>query len=309
MIAAMVAPLSILLIGPGAVGLTLAGALLENGHEVTFATRTPFDRLTLDTPDRRLQFPARRVQSPADIARPDLAILAVKAHQTPAAGPWIAAAVRAGAPLLIAQNGVDHRERIGDLLAAEGCDHDGAGLVPAVVYLPARRDGAGAAALTGRARLALEDTPEAARFEAAFAGSFVVVERLTDWITSAWTKLLMNSASGALCAPLSRPIAILDDPGARSLAVDLIREAIPIARAEGADLTDDVAERLIAAMLKGARDHFPSIAQDQMAGAPTEWRVRNEVIVRIARKHGLPAPLNAAFATLLRLLDPAERAC
>jgi len=296
------------LIGPGAVGLTLAGALREAGHDVLVAARTPFDQIELSTPDRRLSFPASCVSRPSDFGSLDLAILAVKAHQTESAGHWIRAAIASGAPLMIAQNGVDHVERISALFRAFGAAPPAADrLAPAVLYLPAHRTGAGRAHLTGRAAVTAPDNAASQAFAEAFAGSFVRIDLTDDWITSAWMKLLMNTSSGAVTVPLGAPIGVLADIGAYALARDLIAEAIPVGRAEGAKLSDDLPDRLISMMLKGAPDHFPSITQDQLSGSPTEWRVRNEVVVRLAERHGLPVPLNAAFTTLLRLLDPAGR--
>jgi len=65
------------------------------------------------------------------------------------------------------------------------------------------------------------------------------------------------------------------------------------------------ADRLVTGMVKAAGHHYPSITQDRMAGLPTEWQARNEVVVRLARRHDIAVPLNEALTTLLRLGEPA----
>ncbi|MBX3705049.1 MAG: 2-dehydropantoate 2-reductase [Pseudomonadales bacterium] len=293
-------PQRIALIGPGAIGCCLAAALADNGHEVLIGARQPFERLVIEG-DLARDLPVRCAAAPSELAGADLVVLATKAHQTMGAADWLVAAAAGGAPILVAQNGVDHRARIAAILGA----HVGAAsVVPAVVYLPAHRAAPGRAVLEGRAALTLPRDTGGEAFAAAFADSFVRVDLVDDWLTAAWTKLLMNAASGAITALLGRPISVLADPEAAALARDLMREAIAVGRAEGAGFADDAAERIVAAMVKHAGHHYPSITQDRRAGLPTEWQARNEVIVRLAGKHGIDVPLNRALTTLLRLGEP-----
>jgi len=294
----------IALIGPGAIGCCLGAALLEQGHELIVAARQHFAELTLTHGDRKLTFPVRCAAGPDELASVDLAVLATKAHQTPGAVDWLSAVATAGVPILIAQNGVDHCKRITSELAAAGVAVSGALLVPAVVYLPAHRVAPGHAVLEGRATLAVPTEPAAEAFAEAFGHGLVRVDLVEDWLTAAWIKLLMNAASGAVTTPLGRSLDVLRDPEAARLARALMTEAARVGRAEGARLPEDIAERLVENMVKHAGHHYPSITQDRMAGLPTEWQVRNEVIERLADHHGIDVPLNRALTTLLRLGEP-----
>ncbi len=300
-------PQRVALIGPGAIGCCLGAALIEQGHEVLVAANTRFDRLQVIDGATIHDHPVRCAGSPDELRGVDLVVLATKAHQTASAAPWLAAALDAGAPLLIAQNGVDHRERLEQALrrALPEGTMPTAPLVPAVVYLPARRESPGRAVLEGRAALSVPADAAAERFAAAFAGSFVQVNLVQDWLSAAWGKLLMNAASGAITALLGRPIDVLRDPAAAALARALMTEVMAVGRAEGAVFPDDMADRLVTGMVKAAGHHYPSITQDRMAGLPTEWQARNEVVVRLARRHDIAVPLNEAMTTLLRLGEPA----
>jgi 2-dehydropantoate 2-reductase len=298
-------PQRIALIGPGAIGCCLGAALLQQGHDVVVASRTPFDRLQVIDGDTTHDHPVRCARSPEDLREMDLVVLATKAHQTQGAVPWLLTALEAGAPVLMAQNGVDHRERLQQALAdATAGAARNAPVVPAVVYLPARREAPGRAVLEGRAALSLPADSAGEQFAAAFADSFVQINLVQDWLSAAWGKLLMNAASGAITALLGRPIDVLRDPGAAALARALMTEVMQVGRAEGAVFPDDMAERLVAGMVKAAGHHVPSITQDRMAGLPTEWQARNEVVVRLAQRHGIAVPLNEALTTLLRLGEP-----
>jgi 2-dehydropantoate 2-reductase len=297
-------PKRIALIGPGAVGCCLGAALLEQGHELIVAARHSFAELKLTRGGRTLAFPVRCAADPQALADVDLAILATKAQQTSGARGWLSAAATAGAPILIAQNGIDHCARVGAELAAAGIPASAGQLVPAVVYLPAHRVAPGHAVLEGPVSLALPSEPAAERFASAFGAGSVRVDLVEDWLTAAWIKLLLNAASGAITTPLGRSLEVLRDPEAAELARALIAEAARVGRAEGARLADDIAERLVENMVKHAGHHYPSITQDRLAGLPGEWQARNQVIADLAARHGIDVPLNRALTTLLRLGEP-----
>lgn len=300
----------IALIGPGAIGCCVAAALASRGHELVLASRSAFDTLRLQSTDGVSEFPARCARDPEELKGADLVVLATKAHQTAAALPWLAAAAAGGTPILVAQNGVDHVERISTLLSGTHSATTNitsaltSTIIPAVVYCAAHRLAPGHAVLEGRAQLIVPNSAAGQHVAGLFAGSFMRVDTTSDWTTAAWTKLLMNAALGPVSAMTGRPIGLLADAGGRALVRALMDEVIAVGRAAGAQLADDVADKTIERSLANARDHLPSIAQDRLAGVPTEWVVRNEVIVRLGARYGVPVPLNTAMTTLMRLGEP-----
>ena len=144
-----------------------------------------------------------------------------------------------------------------------------------------------------------------ARFIASlFDGSFMRVDVVDDWVTAAWSKLLINASIGPLSALTGQTIDLLGDPEGFSLAQALVEEVIAVGRAAGARFADGIAPQVLQRALKNGAGHRPSIAQDRLAGLPTEWVARNEVVVRLGKKFGIPVPLNAAMTTLMRLGEP-----
>ena len=72
-----------------------------------------------------------------------------------------------------------------------------------------------------------------------------------------------------------------------------------VARAEGADLGDDVIESIPAMFAGVAEDMTTSILTGREAHRPLEWDARNGVILRKARAHGLEAPISEVVVPLL----------
>ena len=115
---------------------------------------------------------------------------------------------------------------------------------------------------------------------------------------------LINALVGAVCTLSGRAINALRDPQAEQLTLALMQEVIQVGRAEGAKFADDAAHRALKRIMESSAEHFPSITQDRLAGQATEWVIRNQVIVRLAAKHGIAVPLNAEITALLRLGEP-----
>jgi 2-dehydropantoate 2-reductase len=297
----------IAVIGPGAIGCAFAGALAEAGHEIAVAGRTRVDRIVVTHPAGTVEAPVRwlgegtpdRPQR-SDSLRYDIVVLATKAHQTAAAAPWIARLCRPGTRLAVLQNGVEHRARVGPLVA------DDVTIVPAIVACPSDRTAPGRVTVRGVARLDLDATPGAADVVAAFAGSFAEVRISDDWLSAAWRKLALNAAGGGIGVLTRRGNEVLRDPGVRAVFVAIVAEVVTVARAEGADLPDDLGDRIVDGLAQSVADHLPSIVVDRLAGRPTEWEARNEVVVRAAKRHGIAVPYNEMVTALIRAGESAR---
>ena len=68
----------------------------------------------------------------------------------------------------------------------------------------------------------------------------------------------------------------------------------------------DSAEKALERIVAAAGGHWSSIAVDRRQGRPMEWLARNEVVGRLARRHGIPTPWNDALTALLRAADAAR---
>ncbi len=289
----------ITLIGPGAIGCAVAGGLIAAGHQPVIAGRTAFDRLRLTTPEGTIDEAISCITDPGAAAPSDAVVLAVKAHQTDGARAWLQATVDDDSTIYICQNGVEHVERLRAIVG------DGPTLVPVVVALPANRSEPGVCTVSGRSRLTVPEGDGGRRLDDLLDGSFVEVTVSDDWTTAAWIKLMLNAASGGICtlARTDNRLFIEDDASA-ALAVEVMAEVAAVGRAEGADLADDLPERILAGLAKSASGHMSSIVVDRIGGVATEWDARNAVVGRLGRRHGIETPLNDTLTTLIRAGEP-----
>ncbi len=273
-------------VGPGAIGATVAAAV--RGAELTLYGRTPLDRLIVEREGGGTEIvPGPVLTDPAAARSADVVLLAVKAHQTEDAAPFLRALCRRGTVVVVLQNGVEQRE----LVAPHVGD---ATVLPAIVWVPVEGVGPGHVRVRGDLRLTLPDEPEASVVASLIDG----VELTGDFTTLLWRKLAINAVAG-LMVLAGRRAGMFRSPDVAALARALAAETLAVARAEGADLPDAVADELVAEFAAYPEDLGSSILFDHEAGRPLEWDARNGVVQRLGARHSVPTPVSDVIVPLL----------
>jgi 2-dehydropantoate 2-reductase len=287
---------SITLIGPGAIGATVATWLAQNPrNEVSVAVRTAFDFLEVTTPRGVIAAHPRVLNEPAQARPADWALVATKAYDSGTAASWFATVCDSRTRVAVIQNGVEHVERFAPHFPRDR-------ILPVMIDVPADRTAPGRVLQRGELHIVVPESVNGAAFVELFAGLGLDVVQSADFSTAAWKKLCLNSA-GAVCAVLLAPAGIVHHDGVAEVVRAIVRECIAVGRAEGAVLEDSIADGIVERMRKGPRDAANSMLTDRRAGRPMEIDARNDVIVRLGRKHGITTPMNALLVALLESVE------
>lgn len=282
----------IAVVGPGAIGTTVAAAVHDVGRTPLLCGRTPRDRLTLQDDDRLIAVPGPVQTDAARIDRKvDLVFLAVKDTQIDAAAQWLWALSAPDTVVCVLQNGVEQSERV-------AAHSPPARIVPAVVWFPAQTQPDGVVRLRGDVRLSLPDTLASRVVAEALRGTWCAVELAANFGALAWRKLLQNAMAG-LMVLAHRRSGMFGRPDVADLALAYGRECLAVARAEGAELGDDAPQEIFEKFQALPIDMGTSILADREAGRPLEWNIRNGVISRRGRAHGIPTPISDVLVPLL----------
>jgi 2-dehydropantoate 2-reductase len=283
---------SILLIGPGAIGATLAAWLAQDDrHDVAVAARTPFDSIEVQTPEGVIRAKPR-VYTEFSQARPvDWVLVSTKAYDSDAAAQWFPTACGPRTRVAVIQNGVEQVARFEK-------HFDPMRIVPVMIDLPAERVSPGKTIQRGTAHLVVPAGKNGAEFVQLFTHTNFDAKQSDDFVSAVWRKLCLNCA-GAPCAVLVKPQGIVHQPGVAELMRDLVRECVAVGRAEGARLEDSIPDEIVERTRRGPRDAGNSMYADRRAGRPMEYDARNGVIVRLGMKHGIATPMNALMVSLL----------
>lgn len=283
---------SIAVLGPGAIGTAVAVALHEVGRTPLLCGRTPRDRLTLHDGDHLITVPGPVWVDPAQLGRTvDLVFLAVKATQIEAAAEWLSALSGPETVVCVLQNGVEQLEGITLHARRER-------IVPAVVWFPAQAHSDGSVRLRGDMRLSLPDTSDARVAAEALQGTRCRVELAADFRALAWRKLLQNAVAG-LMVLTHRRSGMFGRADIAELALAYLRECLAVARAEGAELADEVPQEILDKFQASPADMGTSILTDRETGRPLEWDIRNGVVSRRGRALGVPTPISDILVPLL----------
>jgi len=129
-----------------------------------------------------------------------------------------------------------------------------------------------------------------------------------DIMTARWEKLIWNGALNTVATLTRRRVGeIIDDPEGLKLLRTLMQEIVNVARAEGANISDDRIEEYIAHSQKNLRALKTSTQQDLERGKALEYEALSGAVVRAARRHDINVLAVEAIYALLRLLDGAQK--
>jgi 2-dehydropantoate 2-reductase len=285
----------IAVIGMGAIGTAVAGALESVGrHDLLLCARRELEGPICVEPHGlpRIDVTAPRTSDPLAGQKPvDWILLAVKAHQTASAAPWLEQLRGPSSVVVPLQNGVEQVATIGSVAP-------GALVLPAVVWIGSTLSAPHCATVVGGAALAVPDDDHGTAFASLLDGSFVGVRVVDDLRTEAWRKLCLNVVA-SLEALTGRPAVSFRNPELQEVGRTLARECVAVARAEGANLTDAHADEAVA-LLAGMRPEAQaSILSDRLEGRPLEWDALVGVVRRLGARHSIATPVADVVVPLL----------
>jgi 2-dehydropantoate 2-reductase len=283
---------SITIIGPGAIGGTVAAWLAQDkANQISICARTPFDELRLETPQGDICITPRLFTAPEQAGEAAWVLIATKTYDVAGTAQWFPRLVGPSTRVAILQNGVEHIQRFTPFI-------DPKQLLPVVVDLPAEKSGPGRIRQRGVGNLIVPDHDNGRAFVQLFAATPLNVTSTDDFRTQVWRKLALN-CTGIVPALLLRSVDVNQNPGIVGLIRMLIRECIQVGRAEGAVLADTLEEEIIARYRQGPANTVNSLHADRLAGRPLETDARNGAVVRIGERHGIDTPMNRLMIALL----------
>jgi 2-dehydropantoate 2-reductase len=297
----------IAVMGSGGLGGYFGARLALGGAEVHFIARGKHlqalrsEGLRIEGPEP-LQLP--RVDATDDaraIGVVDVAMLCVKLWDTEAALEQMRPLVGPQTAIVSFQNGVLKDEAI---RAAYGAEH----VMGGVGYIAATVDRPGVIRQTGPMQRLLFgefDGSRSARGEALLAACLaggIKAELSDDIAREIWQKFVFLSAFSGATTTMRKPIGpIRENAQTRAFLRDVMREAVAVGRAHGANLAEDFADVRLKLADDVAWDMTSSMHHDLERGNPLEVRWLAGAVVELGRARGVATPLNRAIADILAL--------
>jgi 2-dehydropantoate 2-reductase len=295
---------TVAVIGLGSIGGVVAGCLRDaDRHEVVACVRRPLDRLTVERPEGTVEVELRTLTDPQAAAPVDWVLVATKTYHTASAAPWLARLCGASTRVAVLQNGIDHAARVAPFIGA-------ATPVPVMVYFNGERVADDRVRLRhgGGVDLEVADDADGRAFAQLLEGTPLSVQLVADFKTQAWRKLLINAVANPMTCLTLRRQEVLRRPDIHALCLQVLDEAVAVARADGARLAPDEPAHAMAKLLTFPPEVGTSMYFDRLAGRPLEVEALTGAIVAAGQRLGIPTPLNGALLTLLRAVSDGAKA-
>ncbi len=312
--------MDICVIGAGAIGGLLAAKLAEAGESVSVVARGEHLKailergLVLKEEGRETVARVRATGRIADLGRPELVVLGVKAHQLPTVAADVASILSPTTLVLTAQNGipwwyffkhggpfegvrlnsVDPGGVIADHLPIES-------IIASVVYPAAEIETPGVIRHVEGYRLPLAEidgsrSDRVAALSQVFSRAGFKSPVISDVRAEIWTKLWGNLAFNPISA-LSR--STLEDicrfPATRALAAAMMREAQTVGEAFGVRFRISIEKRIAGA--EGVGAHKTSMLQDVETGRTIEIDALLGAVIELGQLAKIATPhLDAVYA-------------
>jgi len=303
--------MKVAVIGSGAMGTIFGLAMAQSGDEVLFydvrddlIAAIEANGLHLEGVLGAFHSRPKAARKPEQLGVVDCALVAVDANATPQAAIVAASCLSGRGFALSLQNGIGNVEALGEALGLErvvagSTYNSGASLgLARVLHSNAGPTWIGEAAGGGSERV-----HDLARRLTAAGLPTTVSDNVMRII---WSKFVHNCAINPVSAITGlRPGEIARNPSAAWIMKALLDEILAVVDRAGVDLPPDTRAEIYDHAWE--RYNKPSMLQHLEGGRPTEIDALNGALLKKAKSLGVPAPVNATIAALVRALGAQHR--
>lgn len=299
--------MKVAVVGAGGIGGYLAVRLAAAGNAVSVVARGAHleairaNGLTLeDRTGERIVVEVPASADPAELEPPELVIFGVKGHQLAEAIEQARPLMAEGAVALPILNGVTAtsmlEEAYGEGRALIGVARISAEIVaPGVIGRLDSETGLYVGDRDGR-----QDTEPAAGVRAMLNAAGAPAPETDDARAELWRKMISWNGGGTVTAAARCDFGTIQRvPELRVLVGRLIEEALAVARASGAPVSEDYAEKALMGLDRMPGGIRSSMAADLAAGKALELDHLTGAVARMGRELGVPVPTTEAMVAVL----------
>ena len=299
--------MKICVLGAGSLGSTFGAALALDGNEVHLVARPAHVKamnengLTMVTPDGEVNAQVFGHETPDGIGVCDLVIVLCKAFDTKKTMSEALELVGPDTVVMSLQNGLGNEDFLAEIV---GVQHvlGGKTYVGGMMLEPGRVKGTIPGKDTVIGELDGSVSPRALKIAETFESAGIHTIVSDNIMGVIWDKLLVNVSTGAVCAITGLPYGhIYQMLEIREVALAAVQEGMDVAAAAGVALKFDTPEESWELAREGLSFDFkPSLLQSLEKNRPTEVDVIAGAVVREGKKYGVPTPVNATLAAMVK---------
>ncbi len=303
--------MKICMLGAGALGCSIGGVLAQGGSDVIFVDRFQAhvdainaNGLKIRIGDEEKTVRVKAYASCAGLTPVDLVIVLVKSAATRAAIESAAPLIGENTMVMSIQNGLGHEDILAEVagrqhVLAAKTYVGGVFLAPGHIVSGYRGKHTYIGELDGQL------TPRLRAVVAEFNKAGLLATASTNIYGTMWDKLLVNVATGAVCAITRLPYGWLYKvPEIEQTALAAVAEGIAVAKANRIELVSEDPEYFWKLAAEGLPAEFKtSMLQSLEKGEITEVDFINGSVVRWGERCGVPTPVNRTLQACVKGIE------
>ncbi|RQW80799.1 MAG: 2-dehydropantoate 2-reductase [Methanothrix sp.] len=129
------------------------------------------------------------------------------------------------------------------------------------------------------------------------------IKFVSDFKKHQWNKLFINSVINPITALTGKRNGIVLSEHLKETVERIIDECAKVAAAEGIDANSESIKSSVYSVAAKTRQNTSSMLQDAQKGKATEIDSINGYVIRLAKKRGIPVPINEILYSLVKSME------
>ena len=274
------------ILGVGAIGSVIASHFLANEElSILYYNRSPRSNIRIISGENVLHWNIHCFTKLGEKQELDWLIICIKEHQYHEARDWIRELVSKRTKVVLIRNGIKLKASV-DFLKNEFP------IIECQIDCSVQREEDGSFRKLSYPKLIVSDSEYGKSFISLFGNSEISVSTSQDFRTDSWKKLCLSaSLGGALCIAREKCSALKKNEY-QTLFQNLLKEAIAVAKSDGAQLKENYFEQMIDLANSYPDSKGSSMLADYLSGNKVELGAKNGVITQLGKFNSISTPYN-----------------
>jgi 2-dehydropantoate 2-reductase len=285
-------------VGIGAIGSVISFELQKNNplNALHYYGRTPKKSIRLLKGKTRHEVPIVLRTSPFKADHLDWLIVCIKEHQFPGAVEMLSTLIGPQTKIAVIRNGLRLKNPFLKFT-------DENKILECSIDCPTQPTEDGYYESFKNPVLTVPSGKLANQFEQLFKNSETEILQVADFKTQCWKKVCESSALGSILCLCGETCWVFEDDKLISLYINLLKEGLNVADADGAKIETDFTDKMLAKLRSYPKTKGSSMLTDRINGNLIELGAKNRIITEIGELYKINTPLNELMVQLLSKIN------
>lgn len=288
------------ILGIGAIGSVMVCHLAKQPNvELFLFNRTPKNRIQLKTPHHSFDLKITTHSNQVEKIELDWLIICLKEYHYKNAKHWFPKLISPSTKIAIIRNGILLDVPLLPFAKASQ-------ILACMIDCPTQPQSNGQFLQLRKAIITTPKTNLSSEFKILFPKEEITFQQVEDFKTESWKKLLESSCIGAITCLTGETCWVFKDEKIKHLYINLLKEGINVAKADGVKISNNFTQSLISKMNQYPPQKGSSMLTDRKLGRPIELGAKSGAIVLLGQKYQIKTPLHELVVTLLNQTNASD---